>query len=78
MDLNSYGYRLGSPCLLLVAVICSAVIIEVGNTNAHWHWVGACDINSHEKGQKNNLIGDEPLLFQVFGEQILERPEYQI
>jgi hypothetical protein len=58
--------------MLLIAMICSAIIIEVGNCNAHWHWVGACDIDSHKKGQKNTLIGDKPLLFQIFGEQILE------
>ena len=75
MDLNLYGYGLGSLCLhLLLAMICSAIIIEVGNSNgnAHWYWVRACDINSHEKGQKNTLIGDKPLLFQIFSEQILE------
>ena len=73
MDLNLYGYGLGSLCLLLlIAMISSAIIIEVGNSNAHWHWVRAFGINSHEKGQKYTLIGDKPLLFQMFGEQILE------
>ena len=73
MDLNLYGFGLGWLCLLLlIAMIFSAIIIEVGNSNAHLHWVVACDINSHEKGQKNTLIGDKPLLFQIFGEQILE------
>jgi len=62
MDLDRYVYCL----LLLIAMICSAIIIEVGNSNAHWHWVGACDINSHEKGQKNTLIGDKPLFCSRF------------
>ena len=73
MDLDRYVYCL----LLLIAMICSAIIIEVGNSNAHWHWVGAYVINSHRKGQKNTLIRDKPLLFQIFGEQILEKTEYQ-
>ena len=82
LHLYGYGYGLGLLCLLLLAVIYIDIsllgweIVFEGyismeempskSPHAHWHLVGACDINNCKKGQNNTLIGDKPFLVPDF------------